>query len=85
MSVFENIVKRFTDLKELVNLSDEELKKILEPNQVSYNELEVDGKKFPAWRIVSNRALGPGKGGIRFHPEVSEDEVKSLSFWTTKP
>lgn len=81
MSVFENIVKRFTDLKELVNLSDEELKKILEPNQVSYNELEVDGKKFPAWRIVSNRALGPGKGGIRFHPEVSEDEVKSLSFW----
>lgn len=81
MSVFENIVKRFTDLKELVNLSDEELKKILEPNQISYNELEVDGKKFPAWRIVSNRALGPGKGGIRFHPEVSEDEVKSLSFW----
>jgi len=81
MSVFENIVKRFTDLKELVNLSDEELKKILEPNQISYSELEVDGKKLPAWRIVSNRALGPGKGGVRFHPEVSEDEVKSLSFW----
>jgi glutamate dehydrogenase (NAD(P)+) len=81
MSVFENIVKRFTDLKELVNLSDEELKKILEPNQISYSELEVDGKKLPAWRIVSNRALGPGKGGIRFHPEVCEDEVKSLSFW----
>lgn len=78
---FENISKRFTDLKELVNLSDDELKKILEPKQVSYAELEVDGKKIPAWRIISNQALGPAKGGIRFHPEVDEEEIKTLSFW----
>lgn len=81
MSVFDNVIKRFEDLKEVINLKDEDLKYLLEPKLVSYTELEVDGKKLPAWRIISNRALGPGKGGIRFHPEVSEDEVKSLAFW----
>ncbi len=81
MSVFQNIINRLNDIKPLTNLSDEQSKYLLEPKQVSYSELEVDGKKFPAWRIISNRALGPGKGGIRFHPDVNEDEVKSLSFW----
>ena len=41
----------------------------------------MDGEKYTAWRIVHNDSLGPGKGGIRFHPNVSEDEVKSLAFW----
>lgn len=81
MSVFDNIIKRFDDLKSLIDLNDKEVEYLLTPKQVSHSEIEVDGKKFPAWRIISNRALGPGKGGIRFHPEVSEDEVRSLSFW----
>jgi len=55
----------------------------LEPAQINYKELDINGKKYPAWRIVYNRALGPGKGGIRFHPDVNEDEVKSLAFWMT--
>jgi glutamate dehydrogenase/leucine dehydrogenase len=83
MSVFDNIIKRFDDLKNVINLNDQEIDYLLTPKQVSHSEIEVDGKKFPAWRILSNRALGPGKGGIRFHPEVSEDEVRSLSFWMT--
>ncbi len=81
MSVFDNIIKRFDDLKSLIDLNDQEVEYLLTPKQISHSEIEVDGKKFPAWRILSNRALGPGKGGIRFHPEVSEDEVRSLSFW----
>lgn len=81
MSVFDNIVNRFNDLKDVINLQDEDLKYLLEPKLVSHTEIEVDGQKFPAWRIISNRALGPGKGGVRFHPDVSEDEVKSLAFW----
>ncbi len=55
----------------------------MEPAQINYKELDINGKKYPAWRIVYNRALGPGKGGIRFHPDVNEDEVKSLAFWMT--
>ncbi|CAA7603390.1 Glutamate/leucine/phenylalanine/valine dehydrogenase signature [Acididesulfobacillus acetoxydans] len=40
-------------------------------------------KVFTGYRVVHNDALGPGKGGIRFHPEVSLDEVKALATWMT--
>jgi len=38
---------------------------------------------FPAWRIRFDDTRGPGKGGIRFHPDVSAEEVAALSFWMT--
>jgi glutamate dehydrogenase/leucine dehydrogenase len=34
---------------------------------------------FPAFRVQFNNARGPFKGGIRFHPEADEDEVKALA------
>lgn len=37
------------------------------------------GKQFDAYRIQHNNKLGPYKGGIRFHPEVSLDEVRALA------
>jgi len=46
--------------------------------------IEMDNgthKSFLALRSQHNNALGPFKGGIRFHQEVSESEVKALSFW----
>lgn len=36
-------------------------------------------KSFEGYRVVHNRVFGPGKGGIRFHPEVTEEEVVSLA------
>ncbi len=37
-------------------------------------------QEFPAYRVQYSRARGPGKGGIRFHPDVHEDEVEELAF-----
>jgi len=81
MSIFNDNLNRLQEVQMIAGISDQEMKVLLEPVQVNYADLEVNGKKYPAWRIVYNRALGPGKGGIRFHPDVSEDEVKSLAFW----
>ncbi|SEU09036.1 Glu/Leu/Phe/Val dehydrogenase [Paenibacillus sp. NFR01] len=36
---------------------------------------------FEGYRSQHNDAIGPGKGGIRFHPDVTLDEVKALSMW----
>jgi len=38
---------------------------------------------FPAFRIQHNDARGPGKGGIRFHPDETADTVRALSMWMT--
>ncbi|SHH12148.1 glutamate dehydrogenase [Anaerosphaera aminiphila DSM 21120] len=40
-------------------------------------------KTFKGWRSVHSDAVGPGKGGVRFHPDVNMDEVKALSLWMT--
>ena len=40
-------------------------------------------KVFTGFRAQHNTALGPSKGGIRFHPMVSRDEVSALSIWMT--
>lgn len=38
---------------------------------------------FKGYRSQHNDAIGPAKGGIRFHPSVTLDEVKALSMWMT--
>ncbi|GAA0481278.1 NAD-specific glutamate dehydrogenase [Salinibacillus aidingensis] len=38
-------------------------------------------KVFTGYRAQHNDAVGPTKGGVRFHPEVNEKEVKALSIW----
>jgi glutamate dehydrogenase (NAD(P)+) len=42
-------------------------------------EIEV----FTGYRVQYNISLGPAKGGIRFHPSVTLDEVKALAAWMT--
>jgi len=76
-----NIINRLKEIQKIGHLTDKETRWLLTPKRVSYAELRIDRKKFPAWRVLFNDVLGPGKGGIRFHPEVTENEVMSLGFW----
>src|SRR5699024_5900641 len=38
-------------------------------------------KVFTGYRAQHNDAVGPTKGGVRFHPDISEDEVNALAIW----
>lgn len=78
---FGSIKNRLMKLKEHMKLSNEEIKLLETPEEIHESEINFKGEKYKAWRVLHNKALGPGKGGIRFHPDVSLDEVKSLAFW----
>src|SRR5216117_3406264 len=49
------------------------------PVQMDNGEIEV----FTGFRVQYNITLGPAKGGIRYHPDVSLDEVAALAAWMT--
>jgi glutamate dehydrogenase (NAD(P)+) len=49
------------------------------PVQMDSGEIEV----FTGYRVQYNVTLGPAKGGIRYHPDVSLDEVTALAAWMT--
>ncbi len=49
------------------------------PVQMDNGEIEV----FTGYRVQYNITLGPAKGGIRYHPNVTLDEVTALAAWMT--
>src|SRR2546422_8298688 len=57
-------------------------KRVLEvsiPTKMDNGQVKV----LTGFRVQHNLARGPGKGGIRFHPNVTLDEVKALAMWMT--
>jgi glutamate dehydrogenase/leucine dehydrogenase len=40
-------------------------------------------RMFTGCRVLHNKVRGPGKGGIRYHPDVTVDEVRALASWMT--
>jgi len=61
------------------------LKNPMKVLEVSFPVKLDDGtiKTFIGYRSQHNNAVGPFKGGLRFHPAVTKDEVKALSTWMT--
>lgn len=51
--------------------------------QLSVKMDDGSNQVFPAYRVQWNDARGPGKGGIRFHPQETVDTVRALAAWMT--
>lgn len=71
---------------QIINLESEILKQLKIPDRVLTFKLPIkmdDGhlEIFIGFRSQHNNSRGPYKGGIRFHPQVTEDEIKALSLW----
>ncbi len=86
--VYKTALEKFEKAADIVNL-DENIREILKhPRRQFIVEFPVkmdDGKVkvFRGYRVQHCLALGPAKGGVRYHPSVTLDEVKSLAFWMT--
>lgn len=83
--VAQEQVKRAVEALKLEPAVYEILKQPQRFLEVSFPVVMDDGsvKVFTGYRSQHNDALGPTKGGLRFHPDVYADEVKALSMWMT--
>lgn len=85
---FENAMTQLAKAATLIQLDATLYKALQEPKRVLDVTIPVqmdngEIREFHGFRSQYNDALGPFKGGIRYHPGVTVDEVKALSFWMT--
>jgi glutamate dehydrogenase len=85
---YKNAVLQLEKAGKILKLDKKTVDKLKKPVNLIRADLKVKMdsgklKTFKAFRSQHNNNLGPYKGGIRFHPQVSEDEVKALSMWMT--
>ena len=87
-SVYSMAVQQFLTSADRLGLDDGVRQILSEPKreltvhfpvQMDNGEIQV----FTGHRVHHNLARGPGKGGIRYHPDVTLDEVKALAMWMT--
>lgn len=85
---FRNAHTQLESAAKLINIEPDILERIKWPDRVLKFHIPVrmdDGaiRMFEGFRSQHNNARGPYKGGVRFHQNVNEDEVKALSIWMT--
>ena len=79
-------MKQLDKVAQIKNFGDEFIARLREPNRDIKISIPVkmdDGslRVFEGYRVEYNNALGPYKGGIRYHPDAEINEVKALAFW----
>jgi len=88
MNVYENVCNQFNKAADLMNL-DSDVRQILSKttNEIVVNfPVKMDDGRidmFTGYRVQHNSALGPYKGGLRYHPLVDINEVRALATWMT--
>ncbi|MFC7069052.1 Glu/Leu/Phe/Val family dehydrogenase [Halobaculum lipolyticum] len=83
---FESLQEQIDDAAAYLDVGDDVIDRLKHPERVLELNLSVemdDGSldRFTAFRSEFNGDRGPYKGGIRYHPGVTRDEVKALSGW----
>lgn len=87
-SLLSDASKRLEQALKHVSISDDAIARLQHPKtslSVSIPVRMDDGslKVFSGYRVRYDDTRGAGKGGVRYHPGVSLDEVQSLAFWMT--
>ncbi len=87
-SLFDDASRRLERALKYVSLSEDTKERLKYPKATLIVSIPVrmdDGslRVFQGYRVRYDDTRGPTKGGIRYHPNVSIDEVKSLAFWMT--
>ena len=85
-SLYEETLKPLKKAAVVLNLESDIVEVLSSPERVLTVSISVKMdygkiKVFEGYRIQHNTARGPAKGGIRYHPGVCLNEVKSLAFW----
>ncbi|MGC2309856.1 MAG: Glu/Leu/Phe/Val dehydrogenase [Nitrososphaeraceae archaeon] len=88
LNPFEVAVKQLDEAAKLAKLDKGMRDMLASPNRVLTVAVPArmdngEIKVYTGYRSQHNSARGPYKGGIRYHPQVSIDEVKALSMWMT--
>ncbi len=87
-SIFDAMLREFEDAAHLVGLEPGIWQILTHPKRqiIVSCPVKMDSGKievFTGYRVQYNVNQGPAKGGIRFHPSVTLDEVTALAAWTT--
>ncbi len=83
---FESLQEQLDDAANHLDVGDDVLERLKNPERILETNLSVeldDGSLgvFRAYRAQFNGDRGPYKGGLRYHPGVTRDEVKALAGW----
>ncbi|WP_432222154.1 Glu/Leu/Phe/Val family dehydrogenase [Flavobacterium sp. TMP13] len=87
-SMFDTVIGQFNKTADLIELNPN-IRKIL---SVANNEIIIhfpvkkdngEVEIFTGYRVQHNNALGPYKGGLRYHPTVDVEDAKALAMWMT--
>ncbi|MBU2018614.1 MAG: Glu/Leu/Phe/Val dehydrogenase [Bacteroidetes bacterium] len=88
MGMYDNVMHQFNKAANLIDLNPS-VRKILSSTNteiVVHFPVKLDNGKvevFTGYRVQHNNALGPYKGGLRYHPTVDMDAAKALASWMT--
>lgn len=87
-SLLDSALVRLDDAARHLNVDADVIEKLKYPRETTKARLMIrmdDGsrKSFLAWRCRYDDTRGPTKGGIRFHPDATAEEVEMLAFWMT--